>query len=58
MSATFATQKLIVGGIRKIGFEIEGDARERGAPDIENPATDPLASLRDIAEDPAPELAD
>ncbi len=42
----------------KIGFEIEGDARERGAPDIENPAADPLASLRDLAEDAAEELAD
>jgi ATP-dependent Clp protease ATP-binding subunit ClpA len=42
----------------KIGFEIEGDAREPGAPNIESPAADPLASLRDIAEGSAPELAD
>ena len=39
----------------KIGFEIEGEKHERGAPDIENPSKDPFASLRDAAEE---ELAD
>jgi ATP-dependent Clp protease ATP-binding subunit ClpA len=29
----------------KLGFEIEGDARERGAPVIENPAEDPTPEL-------------
>jgi ATP-dependent Clp protease ATP-binding subunit ClpA len=42
----------------KIAFEIEGDARTPGAPEIERPAEDPIAALRDIAEGPAPELAD
>jgi len=42
----------------KIAFEIEGDARTPGAPEIERPAEDPIAALRDIAEGSAPELAD
>jgi ATP-dependent Clp protease ATP-binding subunit ClpA len=42
----------------KIDFEIEGDERAPGAPSVEAPADDPIASLRNIAEGPAPELAD
>jgi ATP-dependent Clp protease ATP-binding subunit ClpA len=42
----------------KLGFEIEGDDRQPGEPSVESPAEDPIASLRNIAQGPAPELAD
>jgi ATP-dependent Clp protease ATP-binding subunit ClpA len=42
----------------KLAFEIEGDDRQPGAPLVESPSEDPIASLRNIAQGPAPELAD